>query len=82
MTAETPKRRKPPATGQGPKISTRLHDDLLVPLDMFIEQEGDIPSRPEAVRRILRKWFQEHGRLASRAQHEIRPEDLNASNDD
>lgn len=35
-------------------IGLRLHDDLLDPLDAFIAAEPDAPSRPEAIRRILK----------------------------
>jgi metal-responsive CopG/Arc/MetJ family transcriptional regulator len=36
---------------------TRLQDDLLFPLDKFASEEADTPSRPEAIRRILRDWL-------------------------
>jgi len=42
---------------------TRLQDDLLSPLDAFIADQADTPSRPEAIRRILRDWLISHGHL-------------------
>ena len=36
---------------------TRLQDDLLNPLDAFREEQPDKPSRPEAIRRILKDWL-------------------------
>ncbi|MCW2309737.1 hypothetical protein [Rhodobium gokarnense] len=47
-------------------LGVRLHDDLLVPLDAFISDEAvnpGNPSRPEAIRRILRDWLEERGYL-------------------
>jgi hypothetical protein len=57
------KKRGPAPTGKGVPIMTRLQDDLLVPLDKFIEGEADKPSRPEAIRRILRDWLIGNGYL-------------------
>jgi len=48
---------------------TRLQDDLLVPLDSYVSSEPDKPSRPEAVRRILRNWLIAHGYLEKDANH-------------
>jgi hypothetical protein len=63
----TKKSRGRPATGQGQQIVTRLHDDLLAPLDAFsvdAVKNPDAPiGRPEAVRRILRSWLIEQGYL-------------------
>lgn len=38
-------------------LGVRLHDDILAPLDKFIAEQEDAPSRPEAIRRILADWF-------------------------
>lgn len=57
------RRRGPVPTGKGQQIVTRLHDDLLSPLDAFIASEDDAPSRPEAIRRILRNWLAAKGYL-------------------
>lgn len=48
------KRRGPPPTGKGTQVVTRLHADLLGPLDEFINDQADKPTRPEAIRRLLR----------------------------
>ena len=57
------KSRGRPATGKGHQVVTRLHDDILEPLDKFASEESDGPSRPEAIRRILRDWLIGHGYL-------------------
>ena len=41
----------------------RIQEDLLNDLDAFIDDEDDKPSRPEAMRRILRDWLVSHGYL-------------------
>ena len=51
------KKRGPAATGKGHQIVTRVHDDLLKPLDDFISEQPDAPGRPEAIRRIVRDWL-------------------------
>lgn len=57
------KKRGPAATGKGLQIVTRMHDDLLQPLDAFAASEPDAPTRPEAVRRIVRDWLVGRGYL-------------------
>lgn len=57
------KKRGPPPTGKGNQIQVRIHDDLLVPLDKFAAEQND-PSRPEAIRRILRDWLEVNGYLS------------------
>jgi hypothetical protein len=58
------KSRGRPATGQGLQIVTRVHDDLLAPLDAFAANQAANPDapigRPEAVRRIIRDWLIVH----------------------
>jgi hypothetical protein len=45
-----------PRTGIGPQIGLRLYPDIEAALDAWIAQEPDPkPSRPEAIRRILRE---------------------------
>jgi hypothetical protein len=56
------KRRGPDPTGKGEPILTRLQPDLIACLDAFIASEGDNPSKPEAIRRILKDWFISRGR--------------------
>lgn len=41
----------------------RLQPEPLDALDAFAASEKDAPSRPEAVRRILRDWLIGHGYL-------------------
>ena len=54
----TKKKRGPVPTGKGEPIGVRLHADLLVPLDAWIaDQPEPKPSRPEAIRMILRDRF-------------------------
>lgn len=56
-------KRGPAPTGKGQPVVTRLHDDLIGPLDKYASEEEDSPSRPEAIRRILRDWLIGHGYL-------------------
>jgi hypothetical protein len=41
-----------PATGQGTQIQVRLQPDLLLLVDRYAAEHGDI-SRPEAIRRLV-----------------------------
>lgn len=56
-------KRGPAPTGKGQQVVTRLHDDLLDPLDKFASEQADNPGRPEAIRRILKDWLIGHGYL-------------------
>ena len=59
-TVTTKKKRGPALTGKGEPIGVRLHGDLLIPLDAWIACQPDPkPSRPEAIRMILRDRFDE-----------------------
>lgn len=58
----------------------RLQPDMLEALDKFVDRDA-IPSRPEAVRLILKEWLVANQMLPP-DQEGTRPEDLNASNDD
>ncbi len=49
------KRRGPAPTGQGTPVLVRLHPADLDDIDAWIEVQPDQPSRPEAVRRLIRK---------------------------
>ena len=50
------KKRGRPATGQGVLLGVRLQPDLLAALDAWVDaQQGQKPSRPEAIRIILRE---------------------------
>jgi len=44
-------------------ITVRIPPDLLALVDSFIASEFDTPSRPEALRRIVRDWLIGHGYL-------------------
>jgi hypothetical protein len=47
------KRGRPKTTGTGEPIMLRLHEPQLSKLDAWIADQGDHPSRPEAIRRLL-----------------------------
>jgi hypothetical protein len=49
----TKKSRGRPATGIGTPVHIRFHDDLLTKLDDYRRQQRDLPSRSEAVRRLV-----------------------------
>ncbi len=51
----------PKATGKGELIGVRLLPELMTPLDGWIAQQDDAPSRPEAMRRILTGYFKRRG---------------------
>ncbi|CEJ86852.1 conserved hypothetical protein [Hyphomicrobium sp. GJ21] len=42
-----------PATGQGQQIGTRWSDDVLRRVDDWRRVQPDIPTRPEALRRLV-----------------------------
>lgn len=44
-----------PATGVGQMIGVRLQPDQLEAVDQWAEKEPDKPSRPEAIRRLVKK---------------------------
>lgn len=54
----TQKRRGPKPTGQGTLIGVRLQPDELKKLDDWAAGQSDKPSRPEAIRRILRQTLE------------------------
>jgi hypothetical protein len=47
------KKRGPPPTGVGTLIGVRLHPPALAALDKWASQQGDQPTRPEAIRRMI-----------------------------
>ena len=61
-------------------LSVTLDDDLIIALDHFIAEMHPDITRAEALNRALRDWAGQHGYVGSHGA--IRPEDLNASNDD
>jgi metal-responsive CopG/Arc/MetJ family transcriptional regulator len=65
------------------KVSVALEHDLLAGIEAYSSTQKDSPSRPDAVRRILREWLQSNGFIRSlTAEEGRRPEDLNSANDD
>ena len=75
------RKRGPKPTGKGEPVLVRLQPDLLEALDRFIASRQPGMSRPEALRLAFRQWAAEHRHLPS-GQEGIRPQDLNAANDD
>jgi hypothetical protein len=55
QTVITQKRRGPPATGKGTLVGVRLQPDDLEAVDSWIAKQDDAPTRPEAIRTLLRK---------------------------
>jgi metal-responsive CopG/Arc/MetJ family transcriptional regulator len=49
------KKRGPPATGKGTLIGVRLQPPDLSALDEWVAAQKDKPSRPEAIRRLVRQ---------------------------
>ena len=47
------KRRGPPPTGKGVQVVVRMQPDPLNALDKWAVKQGDHPTRPEAVRRLV-----------------------------
>jgi hypothetical protein len=55
-TVQPQKRRGPKPTGKGTPVQVRLLADVLAPLDDWIEGQPDPkPTRPEAIRRLVRR---------------------------
>jgi metal-responsive CopG/Arc/MetJ family transcriptional regulator len=52
---ERKKRGRPVVTGTDPVTAMRLPPDLLAALDDWRRQQPDLPTRSEAIRRILRQ---------------------------
>lgn len=48
------RKRGPKPTGQGHVVGVRLHPADLAALDAWIADQDTVPSRPEAIRSILR----------------------------
>lgn len=48
-------------------VTVRIPPDQLDALNAFAASEADMPTRPEAVRRILRDWLVGHGYLKGAA---------------
>jgi hypothetical protein len=50
-----PKKGRPPVDTE--PVNLRLPRDLIAALDDFRRQQGDVPTRPEAIRRVLAEQF-------------------------
>ena len=57
-----------------------LDQDLLKAIDAFARDQRDGPSRPEAIRRILRNCLTERGYMHGQDEGR-RPDELNSAND-
>lgn len=58
------KKRGPAATGKGTQLQVRVHDPMLAALDAWVDAQPDPkPSRPEAIRALLREGLAEKGLL-------------------
>jgi len=53
MSIRDTKKRGRPATGINSPVTVRMTDELLQRLDAWRSKQEDIPTRPEAVRRLL-----------------------------
>lgn len=49
------KRRGPPATGIGKPVVVRMNPSALAALDAWRRAQADLPTRPEAIRRLVDK---------------------------
>lgn len=47
------KKRGRPATGQGTPVVVRMQPEQLAAVDNWAASEDDVPTRPEAVRRLV-----------------------------
>jgi hypothetical protein len=52
-TLQPQKRRGPKPTGKGEPIQVRMQPDAINRLDAWRKKQPDLPSRPEAIRRIV-----------------------------
>ena len=60
-----------PATGAGTPLMIRCHPEFLEQLDAFRRSQPDLPSRSEAVRRLVQAGLKELG--STRAQTSSKP---------
>jgi len=64
QTVPAKKRRGPPPTGKGEQIVVRMHPPQIGALDAWIAHQADEPTRPEAIRRLVKKALAEEPRRA------------------
>ena len=75
------KKRGRPATGQAPLVGFRAPADIVAAIAKVGDAEG--LGRSEVIRRAVTEWLRLRGYLASPPRDEgMRPEELNAENDD
>jgi len=53
QTVQPRKRRGPTPTGKGEPVQVRIQPALMSALDAWITEQHDLPSRPEAIRRLI-----------------------------
>ncbi len=63
------------------KETGMLNETLEAALKAFIADHPDIETREQAIAAVLENWFSSHGYLPH-SQEGLRPEELDASNDD
>lgn len=68
-------------TSAEPHVTVRPEPDILAAIDRFIAAKMPGATREEALLAALREWAGRHGYLPVH-QEGLRPEELNASNDD
>lgn len=76
------KKRGRPKTGETPRVGVRMDQELVEAIEAVQRDRNYVPSLSGTIRSILREWLRQHGYLDPRDHERIRPEDLNASNDD
>lgn len=52
------KSRGRPATGINPAVTVRMPDEQLAEVDEWRAKQADLPSRPEAIRRLVDKGLE------------------------
>jgi hypothetical protein len=65
QTVLTQKRRGPVPTGKGTLVGVRFQPAELKEIDGWILEQDDGPTRPEAVRRLVKKSLPKHAPVSS-----------------
>jgi hypothetical protein len=58
-------RGRPKTTGIGTPIGLRWHEPELAAIDEWRRNQPDLPTRPEAIRRIVTEYLRRRGLLGS-----------------
>jgi metal-responsive CopG/Arc/MetJ family transcriptional regulator len=53
------KRGPKPTTGKGTLVGVRLHAEILRAIDDYRRTQPDLPSRPEAIRRLIEECLRD-----------------------